>query len=84
VITKVLTDEFLPRWKRIENQLVLFKIEKFASDLLKFANEYEFQYLIDYANKLIDDLEIVDLQAIQSSLRSFPLILQELYSFTEK
>ena len=80
-IVQLLNDDFLPRWESIESQLVLFKIEEFAGDLLSFAIEYKFQYLIDYANKLIDELEIIDLEAIQTSLQSFPIIIQELRSY---
>ena len=83
-IVQFLNNDFLPRWESIEKQLVLFKIEEFASDLLKFAKEYEFQYLIDYTNKLIDELEIVDLEAIENSLQLFPTIIQGIKAFLKK
>jgi len=79
-IIKYLQEEIMPVWNTIKDQFVLFKIEQFAEDLKKFAQNYNFKLLDDYANQLNEDLKIVDLKAIKKTLKAFPLIIQRLSS----
>ena len=80
-ILKILKDKFLPEWEKIKDTLILFKIEAFAHGLKEIANEYSFSYLTDYADKIQEDLEIVDLEAIKVTLAEFPMIINNLSKF---
>lgn len=74
-IKKSLQDLMMPKWEGIKDQLILFRIEEFAVELKSMATSYGFQYLIDYTQRLEDDLEIVDLDAIKETLNEFPRII---------
>ncbi len=74
-ILSELEKRFLPRWKVIKDSLVLFKIEPFADDLLNFAKEYEFEYLIRYAARLKEDIELIDLDLLKNEMNEFPKII---------
>ena len=70
----------LPKWKIINGKLVLFKIEEFANDLKQLAVSFNFTYLSDYADKVIEELEMVDLDALRETLSEFPLIIDKISS----
>jgi PAS domain S-box-containing protein len=75
---KVLEDKFLPVWETIKDSLVLFKIEKFTSELNTMATEYSFQFLIDYSNSIKENVEMVDLESLNHNLHKFPVIIEKI------
>lgn len=77
-IEKILKEKFLPQWEGIEDSLVLFNIESFAIDLKKMAEMYKFQYLLDYAERLKEDVDIVDVESLKETLLSFPGMVNEI------
>lgn len=74
-ILSALENRFLPQWETIKDSLVLFKIEPFGDDLLAFAKEYGFDYLIRYATKLKEDIELIDLDLLKNDMNEFPKII---------
>jgi len=79
-IIKILHEEFLPDWEDIKDQFVLFEIEKFAEKLKAFAEKYKLILLINYAEKITEDLEIVDLEGLTERLPEFPELVNTLSS----
>jgi len=77
-ICKRLQEEFLPRWEALRGQYILFEIEDFAKELMEFAEKYRFQSLVDYSAKLLQELEMVDLESINVTLSEFPRIIKAL------
>ena len=77
-IKKILEEKFLPRWETIKDHLVLFRIEEFAVDLKQLANKYKFRFLIDYADKMLEDLDTIDLESLTETLRQFPGIIKQI------
>lgn len=75
---KQLEEKFLPQWEGIKDSLVLFKIEEFADELKGLASEMKFRYLADYADKIKEDIEIVDLESLQELLQDFPEFINKL------
>lgn len=82
-ILKILKESFLPKWEKIKDSLVLFKIDSFAEELQKFANECNFLYLENYALKLKEDIDLVDLQSLKITLKEFPSIIENLDLITK-
>jgi len=74
----VLKEKFLPKWETIKNSLVLFNIEAFAKELKTMAEKYDFRFLINYADKIIEDVDMVDLEAIQGNILKFPDIIKKI------
>jgi hypothetical protein len=56
----------------------LFNIETFAQELKTMAEKYNFKFLINYADKIIEDVDMVDLEAIQGNLFKFPDIIKKI------
>ncbi len=80
LIKTTLEEIMMPVWGGIKDQLVLFRIEEFARELKKIAIEFGFKYLITYSQRLEDELEIVDLEAIRVTLNDFPRIIDTIDS----
>jgi PAS domain S-box-containing protein len=83
-IIDILRAEFEPKWKKIKDTLVLFNIETFAAELKEMGEGYTFTYLIDYANKLIEDIDLVDLEALEIRLREFPEMINKISNFKDE
>jgi len=77
-IVKALNEELMPSWENVRDQLVLFKIEEFADELNKFAMGYKFKILSDYAEKLANEVEILDLEALKVTLNDFPRLIEKI------
>ncbi|MEZ5069501.1 MAG: ATP-binding protein [Bacteroidales bacterium] len=75
-----LKDEFQGRWEAIRDTLVLYKIEGFGNDIRSVGEEYQLTYLSDYAEQILEALEIVDLDAMRSAIQVFPHILSTIES----
>jgi PAS domain S-box-containing protein len=72
----------MPKWETINGQLVLFRIEEFVVELKLLAVRFDFRFLIDYADKLSEELENLDLDALKETLIDFPRITTKLASIT--
>lgn len=77
-IKKALEEKFLPLWETLKDHLVLFKIEEFAMELKQLANAYKFQFLIAYADKMLEELDTIDLESLAETLRQFPGIIEQI------
>ncbi|MFW6248545.1 MAG: ATP-binding protein [Bacteroidota bacterium] len=62
----------LPKWEEINDTLILFSIEEFAGDIKTFAQRYQLDFLEKYAQKLIEEVELLDLDKIKATLEEFP------------
>ncbi len=71
-VLKIVEQDFMPRWEKLKDQLVLFKIEAFAGDLSRLARELNLQGLERYAHELSNYLEALDLEAIEKHIHAFP------------
>jgi PAS domain S-box-containing protein len=77
-IVKILEETFLPAWKNIKDTLVLPNIGAFAADLKKMAQEYNAWFLIEYTDRINEDIEIIDLESLKAALYEFPGIITKL------
>lgn len=83
-ILKELKNNLLPKWKALQNQFVLFKIEEFAIELKKLAQKFNFEFLIQYADNIIDDLDIIDLESLNETLSKYPRIINKVEFLIKK
>ncbi|NVN93918.1 MAG: PAS domain S-box protein [Bacteroidetes bacterium] len=74
-ILQVINQKYLPDWEYVKDNLLLYKIETFADGLQQLAVKYQFQFLLDYANKIKDDLDAVDFESLKITLNNFPQII---------
>ncbi|WP_347985805.1 transporter substrate-binding domain-containing protein [Methylomonas sp. AM2-LC] len=59
-------------WKTIQDSNNISAMKRFAANLLKIADEYDFTPLQDYANNLQDCIGHFDIDGITTLLREFP------------
>jgi PAS domain S-box-containing protein len=76
----IMRRDILPKWEVIKDQVLLYVIEDFAVELKKLADSYNFRYLANFADRIIEDLEIVDLEGLSESIGKFPKIVKQIYS----
>lgn len=80
IIVESLRINYLPKWEKINGKLILYKIEEFAIDLKKMAVSHSFHFLAGYADKIIEELDMVDLEALKETLSEFPRIIEKISS----
>ena len=73
---KEVNASLLPKWEEINDTLILFSIEEFASEIKTFAQRYQLNFFENYAQKLIEEVELLDLDKIKSTLEEFPSLVQ--------
>jgi len=83
-IRTILIEDFLPQWASIKDSLVLFKMEEFALRLKKMSESYNFKYLQNYSGKLLIEIKMVDIEAIQEHIECFPGIIELLTKKIDK
>jgi PAS domain S-box-containing protein len=83
-ILLILNNKYLPYWEDIKDHLILYKIEPFCKDLKKLAEKYRFQFLLDYANNINDDLESVNLESLKKIIKKFPQIIAKIANLKNK
>jgi signal transduction histidine kinase/FixJ family two-component response regulator len=79
-IREAFDSAIVPKFNSIKGQFVLFKIEEFAVDLKQLAIKYDIKFLGNYADKILNDLEIVDLDSLKETLDNFPRIISSVLS----
>lgn len=73
----ILKQEWLPRWKMIQQSMVVDELENFASELLLLAERYTEPRLKNFAFALLNDIQQFALESAQQHLLAFPLFLQK-------
>ncbi len=78
LVVDELRNTFLPQWQQIKDQLVIFKIEAFSSQLEALATKHNFDYLLQYAQKLSADAGMLDIEAMKQTLDRFPQVCEQI------
>jgi len=80
-LVNIINTDFLPAWEAVKDTLVLFEIEEFANDLKKFAGENDLIPIIAYTDKVLEDIEILDLETLKMTLSQFPETIESLNQY---
>ncbi|MDA3910057.1 MAG: PAS domain S-box protein [Bacteroidales bacterium] len=81
-IVTILQADFMPKWEEVKDGNVLFEIEDFANDLKQISSKYNFEFLANYSTQLLNDIEMINTEALQMLLADFPDIINKLKNFT--
>ncbi|MEN6454829.1 MAG: CHASE domain-containing protein [Prolixibacteraceae bacterium] len=81
-IVRTLDERFEPMWKSVKGSLVLFRIEALADELKALADNYDFEYLASYAGRIKDEIEMLDLEALENTVDEFPVIVNTIRQLT--
>lgn len=82
-ILDILQKELYPVWESNKDRLILFRIEEFANRLNEVSDIYNIDLLKNYSLKILEELEVVDLNAIKETLNGFPYIINDLRKIYE-
>jgi PAS domain S-box-containing protein len=77
-LMRILKETMMPMWTSLQNQLVIFKIETFAKNLEKLAQQYLSPTLLFYAQTLYNQADQLDLEAMKDTMTQFPTLLEYL------
>jgi len=77
-ILDYLKENIYPMWLSVKDTLVIFKIEKFADELLKYSRKVKFDYLEEYAKNVKSDLDFFNLDDLGRRLSDFGKIIEQL------
>ena len=81
-IKEIIETKIMPSYNAIKGQLVLFRIEDFATELKNVSDKYNFEFLGYYSDKISKELEIVDLDSLKETLNNFPQIINKIFSLS--
>ncbi len=74
-ITDRLQTKFLPRWRAMNDCLIIDQIKPFADDLIEVAQAYGVQPLMNYGKSLLDRERQYDIIGIKMILEEFPQLV---------
>jgi PAS domain S-box-containing protein len=77
-LREVLLQQYIPQWEILRNQLVLFKIEAFAKELIMLSKKHNFAFLEAYGDRMVQEVQNIDLDQILYVLDQFPRIMSAL------
>lgn len=77
-LIEILNTTFVEEWQQIKDHFVLFKIEDFAKRLKKTAESFKVEFLAHYADRLLSDIDALDLESLKKELHQFPDVLNRL------
>ncbi len=78
-----LTSQMLPQWENVKDSLVLFNIEEFARNLTTLAETYNLSFLKSYSDLIINDINLVELDALTERLQEFPKLINKISSLNK-
>ncbi len=67
-----------PQWQEINDTLIINDIENLGDEVKKIAVSYNYQPLVEWGQKLVDQAALFDIDALTGTLKQFPLILEQL------
>jgi PAS domain S-box-containing protein len=73
-----LEHSFLPQWKEINEILMMDEVERFAAELGNIAREYNFQYLLNYANSLYENAQSYTVDQVEKMVAQFPKLIHQI------
>ncbi|MBI9038226.1 MAG: tetratricopeptide repeat protein [Bacteroidales bacterium] len=80
-IINVLEKEFLVDWKNIKKNHFVHEIIDFGTKIKEIGSKYSFEYLENYGNNLVLFAKSFDIVSMDTSLNSFPDIVEKLKTF---
>ncbi|NPD48138.1 MULTISPECIES: PAS domain-containing hybrid sensor histidine kinase/response regulator [unclassified Lentimicrobium] len=81
-LANILEVDFLPKWEEIKDGNVLFEIEDFANELKQISGKYSVEFLTNYSAILLENIEMINTEALEKQLANFPDIVKRLKEFT--
>lgn len=75
---RILKDNYLNTSRNLRDSMMISDIEIFSENLIKFAEEYQADHVIHYANKLLIYSQSIDVENIELQLKQFPELLKGL------
>ena len=80
-IITVLEKEFLPDWKTVKKNHFVHEIIDFGTRIIELGSNNSFEYLENYGNNLVLFAQSFDVVSMDSSLNSFPDIVEKVKTF---
>lgn len=72
----LLESKYIPEWQGIKDSYVIFKIENFQNELSQVSSDFKCERLNQYASKLKEEIEILDLEKLRKVLLEFPQLIE--------
>jgi PAS domain S-box-containing protein len=80
----ILETNFIPRHKKISKSQMIDHIEKFGFDLKIVAEEFEIEFVTDYAKEICRFVDNFEIDKLTQLLKEFPMIIEQLKNYTTK
>ncbi|MCP4347046.1 MAG: response regulator [Desulfobacterales bacterium] len=82
-IIKKLEISSMPRWKELNDMLIMDDVEIFAEELRDIGLEYEIAFLTEYSEMLSDQAQTYDVDAVEKIVAEFPLLIDKIKKIGE-
>ncbi len=82
-IAGMLRDRLIRKFEIIRDQFILFRIEEFAEGLREISAIYDYVWLRQYSERIMHELEMVDLDSLRDTLNFFPAFYEKILRLSE-
>jgi PAS domain S-box-containing protein len=82
-VLDILSNDFIPKWKEVKDDLMIFEIEGFVNELEERVRIYSCPTLTEYCEELKAGIEGFDVDEIEKKLHEFPDLINKLRKLIE-
>ncbi|MCP4353174.1 MAG: response regulator [Desulfobacterales bacterium] len=82
-IIKKMEKSFMPRWKELNDMLIMDDIETFAEELRDIGLKYKIGFLTEYSDTLNAQAQTYDVDVVEKIVAEFPLVIDKIKKIGE-
>ncbi len=77
-VQKILTEDFIPRWKMFQTKQPIKDVKLFSADLKELGLKYKSTYLEEYAENILLSLDNFDISSMKEALDNFQNVIKKI------
>ena len=83
-VLKILNSEYSIRWEEFHEKQPIQDVKQFGTDLYNLGENYELNFITQYAKKITDSLDHFDIRKLKDTLLKFPDMIERLESLLKR
>ncbi|MCP4146690.1 MAG: response regulator, partial [bacterium] len=80
----LLNENIMPKWKKTQACFIFEEIESFALEVKEMGKRYKLELLVDWADVVLHQAEIFDMEKMPETLAYFPELIKQLEGEAQK
>jgi len=76
-------NEFIPEWRDIRDTLIFEDVEEFASQVNRQGLKFDCEFLTDWSETVLRQLQAMELENLSSVFGTFPELIRQIRNIAE-